>query len=622
MKKIVFCIFCFLALSLAAQDNPLPVAPYLPAQSGDDAPITVQHPQENYLISRGANNIYIFGKLNLENPTLDINGQVVPVYKNGTFIAYVPVEQGSFALVLTAKSQGKTYQAVRNVRIPGTPLKQLTGKARFDEKEVYPSKPVWVVPGDTLELSVRGTPHARVTAEINGLKGGKKITLKESSRTPGRYQTKYVIRDKEKPRSAKITYKMVDPATHTHAKITAKQRVKILDITDPLYTARIKEEGTKVRQLPVHQGSLYPFYRAFGQVQIDGRNNGLYRLHLGNGESAWIEEKKVAVGSAHTLPVNIISDISTVATTERTQVRWEGMHPVPVSVHEFNNRMEITFYYSDQLEENFNFDATSPLLDRIEWKGSKNGVLPFVLYFKKGTTPWGHGYHYNGSQFVLDLYHAPEHTPTDQKPLAEVRVLLDAGHSPKRVPPYDGLVSPSGFLEYEANLALAEVLKPKLEAAGATVIMTRQADNHISLPQRYQKAMDEKAHIFVSLHHNALPDTANPMAYPRGYSIYYTYPHSFQLANSVYQSFNKHIPLADNGLIANNVLFIPRISEMPSILIENAFMILPEQEELVMSPQGREMFAQAIYEGILQFYAPSAPATPVKGKKKPRKTKK
>ena len=279
--------------------------------------------------------------------------------------------------------------------------------------------------------------------------------------------------------------------------------------------------------------------------------------------------------------------------------------------------MEIVFYYTEKFEENFNFDTTSPLLDRIEWETPSDNTLKFLLYFKPDATPWGHAYRYEKNDLIVELLHQPEITPTAKKPLDGARILLDAGHSPKRVPPYDGLVSPTGTLEYEANLALAEALKPKLQAAGATVIMTREGNNHMSLPARYRKALKEQAHIFVSLHHNALPETADPMATPRGYSIYYTYPHSFKLAQSVYQAFNKKIPLADNGLIANDILFIPRISEMPSILIENAYMILPEQDDLVRSAEGRELFAQTIYEGILDFYgATPKESAAIKSKKK------
>ncbi|MBO5911650.1 MAG: hypothetical protein J6Q05_05675, partial [Elusimicrobiaceae bacterium] len=89
------------------------VAPYLPAQekkaNAKTAPITVQYPYEKMRIPRGAKEIFIFGQVNLPQPvTLDINGQAVEVYKNGAFVAFLPVENGDFAFVLTAKSGNQT----------------------------------------------------------------------------------------------------------------------------------------------------------------------------------------------------------------------------------------------------------------------------------------------------------------------------------------------------------------------------------------------------------------------------------------------------------------------------------------------------------------------------------
>lgn len=623
MKKMFFCVAALALGLLPLQAQAPAVAPYLPAMSSpaaQNAPITVQYPYEKFTVPAGAQNIYLFGKINLPDPELDINGQSVPVHANGTFLAYLPVEQGAFTFLLTAQSQGQTYQAVRHITVPGQPLQTFIGKAKLDESTVYPSLPVWLLPGDVVSLSVRGTPGAEVTAELSGLKEAKHIPLKEDARTPGLYRAKYVVDEAQKARSSRVSYMLFDPQTHTRTRATAKARLKILDPAQPLQAARVTSPGTKLRQMAVRQGSLYPFYRAYGEVFIDGRDNGLYRLRLGNGESAWLEEKKVSLLSLSARHANALAEINTLATPQSTQVRWQHATQVPVSIHEFNNRLEVTFYYTPSFGENFNFDATSPLLDRMEWDDSQDGVLTFVLYFKEGQTLWGHAYRYEDNDFVLDLYHTPAHTPSKDKPLDGVRILLDAGHSPKRTPPYDGLVSPSGALEYEANLALAEVLLPKLEAAGATVIMTRRGDNHMSLPARYKKALKEQAHIFVSLHHNALPETTNPLAVPRGYSVYYTYPHSFKLAESVYKAFNRKIPLADNGLLANDVLFIPRIPDMPSILIENAFMILPEQEEMVLSEEGRELFAQTIYEGILDFYG-VAPKTPKRSKSKTKKSR-
>lgn len=620
MKRTLLWAAALFFCALFARAQELPVAPYLPAVTGpqaEKAPITVQYPQEKMSVDRGAKSVYLFGRLNIPDATLDINGQNVPVNHNGTFITYLPVEQGTFAFVLTAKNKNQTYQAVRHIVVPGTPIQEFTGKARFDKAEIYPALPLWVLPGDTVNLSARGTPGAQVTASLSGLKDGKNIKLKEDSRTPGLYRAKYVIRDDQRPRQAKVTYILYDPASKTKAKITAEEKIRVLDPQE-IRPARVNDPGVKLRQIAVRQGSLYPYYRAYGEVLADGRDNGLYRLNLGNGEKAWLEEKKLRFFSPQDYAPAALLFMQTLATPDETRIRWALSKQVPVFIHEFNNRMEIAFYYTPSFTENFSFDATSPIVDKAQWNDPQDGVIKFILYFKTGQKPWGYAYRYEGNDFLLTLRHKPQITPTAQKPLQGARILLDAGHSPKRVPPYDGLVSPTGVLEYEANLALAEALKPKLQAAGATVIMTRQGNNHMSLPARYQTALDQNAHIFVSLHHNALPDTVNPLAAPRGYSVYYTYPHSFALAESVYKAFNRLIALPDNGLIANDVLFIPRIPEMPSILIENAYMILPEQEELVLSPKGREQFAQAIYQGILNFYGVEPPAKRSKAQGKRR----
>ena len=67
-------------------------------------------------------------------------------------------------------------------------------------------------------------------------------------------------------------------------------------------------------------------------------------------------------------------------------------------------------------------------------------------------------------------------------------------------------------------------------------------------------------------------------------------------------------------MIANDILLIPRIPQMHSILVENAYIILPEQAEMAKDPAKRKLFANAIYEGILDFYGVK-PAPPKANKK-------
>lgn len=610
----------------------IPVAPYLPTQektAPKDAPITVQYPHENMRVSRGAKSIFIFGQVNLSAPVvLDINGENIPVHTNGAFVAFLPVTPGEFTFLLTAANPTTTVQAVRHIVVPGTDINQYTDKAAFDPEEIFPRTPVEMLPGDTLDLYARGTPGAQVTATLSGLKNGKNIALKEDSTTPGVYRAQFVIDPEQKPKSAKVTYRLKNGPDNTSAKITAKEKVKILSWMESWRTAEITSPGVKIRKIPTASGNLYPFYRAYGRARITGRLNNQYRLWLNDEESAWLEMDKFKAPDTTPVPNNHLQEMTISAQPDKTRLVFSGVRAVPVSIHEFNNRLELTFYYTETFDDNFTADTTSPVLDKVTWTQPQENTVLFKIYFKEGQLPWGHAYDFEEENFVLDLMHTPSLSPTEKKPLTGARILLDAGHSPRRKAPYDGAIGPTGYLEYEATLALAEELKPLLEAQGAAVLLTRQGNNRKSLQERYEQALQENAHIFVSLHYNALPETVNPLARPRGYSVYYNYPHSFKLAESVYQSFTKNVKLPDNGMIANDILFIPRIPQMPSILVENAYLILPEQEEMAKTPQGRKMLVQALYEGILNFYGVKLPApkqTPAKktGKRhaqKPMKT--
>lgn len=605
MKRIVFLLFSTL-LALSATAQTLPTAPYFPAQAhtaSRNAPITVQYPHEGMQTSRGAEKILFLGQINLPAPvTLDVNGQNIPLYKNGAFLAFVPVQSGDFELVLTAVSQGKTYQAVRRVYVPGRAIKDFSAKAAFDDEEIFPTDAVEILPGDTLDLYVRGTPHAQVTARIKDFKGGPKIPLTEDPNSPGMYRATFRVDPTEKPLTATVTYRMKKGPKNSSAKITAPEKIKVLSPQEALRPARIRHRGTKLRKIPTPRGNLYPFYRAYGTVLVNGQMNGQYRLSLNENETAWLETGYLQLQEEEPFTPNRLTELTLTPLPEKTRLVFSGLREVPISIHEFKNRIEVSFYYTDKFEEVFAKETESPLVGRIEWSQPQPDTVAFRIHFKPGTKIWGHAYDFEDGNFVLDLVHQPQLTPQPGKPLTGARILLDAGHSPKRSAPYDGAVGPTGYLEYEATLALANDLKPRLEAQGATVLLTRREKNQMSLQQRYKAALQKNAHIFVSLHYNALPDTTDPFEKERGYSVYYTYPHSLPLARAVHRAFSKHVALPDSGLIENDVLFIPRISQLPSILVENAFLIVPEQEEMAQTLEGRRHFVDALYEGILKFY--------------------
>ncbi len=91
-------------------------------------------------------------------------------------------------------------------------------------------------------------------------------------------------------------------------------------------------------------------------------------------------------------------------------------------------------------------------------------------------------------------------------------VVLDAGHGGT-----DGGTVGNGIVEKNVNLKIAQYCKEELETyKGVTVIMTRSADITLTLAQRAQVAIDNKANVFISLHNNS-----NESPGPNGANVYY-----------------------------------------------------------------------------------------------------
>jgi N-acetylmuramoyl-L-alanine amidase len=86
-------------------------------------------------------------------------------------------------------------------------------------------------------------------------------------------------------------------------------------------------------------------------------------------------------------------------------------------------------------------------------------------------------------------------------------ICIDPGHGGTASTDHyrEGL---GGEREEWINLRVAQLLKKKLEEKGAKVIMTRTEDVFVPLDARAKTARDNKADVFISIHHNATADTS------------------------------------------------------------------------------------------------------------------
>ncbi|MFC5920485.1 N-acetylmuramoyl-L-alanine amidase [Neisseria weixii] len=220
-------------------------------------------------------------------------------------------------------------------------------------------------------------------------------------------------------------------------------------------------------------------------------------------------------------------------------------------------------------------------------------------------------------------------------------VVIDPGHGGED----SGAVSRGGLQEKNVVLSISREVKKRLEAMGYTVYMTRDEDVFIPLGVRVAKARARRADLFVSIHADSF---TSPTA--RGTGVYILNPRGASSAaakflaqtqnnadaiGGVRTSGNRHVDNAlldmaqtatmrDSRKIGQSVLTelgkinqlhkgrvdeanfaVLRAPDIPSILVETAFLSNPTEEKLLADSSFRIRCAQAIATGV-QKYVDSA----------------
>jgi N-acetylmuramoyl-L-alanine amidase len=176
-------------------------------------------------------------------------------------------------------------------------------------------------------------------------------------------------------------------------------------------------------------------------------------------------------------------------------------------------------------------------------------------------------------------------------------IVIDAGHGGTDPGTMNGKT-------YEKNIVLsvAKKVKQKLESAGAKVIMTRESDVYKTLEERVQIAKNNYAELFVSIHVNSGSSAANgtetyydTSKNPNGYE-------SYLLAKAIEQQIVNNADMNNRG-VKDYDYYVIRNNNVPSVLIELGFITNNSDYKKLISDHYQNIFAQSIYNGIVQYYS-------------------
>lgn len=247
-------------------------------------------------------------------------------------------------------------------------------------------------------------------------------------------------------------------------------------------------------------------------------------------------------------------------------------------------------------------------------------------------TPSGAGGTPAATARVVRPAHGPGPTGRD------IIVIVDAGHGGTD----PGATGPAGTHEKDVTLAIARMLVAHLnEQPGLRAVLTRDSDRIIDLRERFEKARSVHADLFISIHadsvrdrsitgasvytlsyHGASSEAARRLADreneklgalplagvdPNLASVLVDATQSQIMGQSVEAADQVLSALDEVGAIRKKVVqhagfMVLKSPEVPSMLVETAYISNPREEQNLRSAAYQERLAQAIKSGVVTYF--------------------
>jgi len=220
------------------------------------------------------------------------------------------------------------------------------------------------------------------------------------------------------------------------------------------------------------------------------------------------------------------------------------------------------------------------------------------------------------------------------------RVVLDVGHTAEAF----GATSARGGREYDFNLRLAKLIDQKLHASGfaKTVLLVTKGKSRKGLGERASRANALGADVFLSIHHDSVPDSflqkwtfeGKERGYSdrfKGHSIFVShdnasYGSSLQFARALgmqlktrglrytlhyTEKFMGHrqrtLVDAEAGVYRYDQLIVLRKTKMAAALLEAGSIINRDEELVLESPERRDVISAAVVDAVDDFCAARSP---------------
>jgi N-acetylmuramoyl-L-alanine amidase len=217
---------------------------------------------------------------------------------------------------------------------------------------------------------------------------------------------------------------------------------------------------------------------------------------------------------------------------------------------------------------------------------------------------------------------------------AKFRIVLDVGHTAES----EGAISARNVAEFVFNRRLAQGIEEKLKAEGfaETRLLVTEGKSRVSLVKRVAAADKLHANLFLSIHHDSVPDKflenwefegkkSHFSDRFSGYSVFVSHGNpdfktslafaelvaremkagGLQYAQQYTQAImgrNQH-PLLnkETGVYSYDKLIVLKSTQMPAVLLEAGSIINRDEELKMDSPERRDIISSGVAQAVKEF---------------------
>lgn len=328
----------------------------------------------------------------------------------------------------------------------------------------------------------------------------------------------------------------------------------------------------------------------FGKRVYDNQNLKIYEGNLPSENHMTVD--RVDSEGKYTV-ISFYTDFKAPFTVELKEQEYKDTHKGAfVTENSTFSYVEICFMYCTEILGDITFNKDNPLFKDSQISFEENCAI-LKLNLKKEGGFYGWRAEYDEHDCLVLRFLEPTRLYSESNKygygLYDKVIIVDAGHGGK-----DSGSAIEGLYESNSNLSFAFILKDELEAAGATVYLTRKDNTFMDTYDRYRKVLEYEPDFLISVHRNG--------GGGNGFGAYYYNAFSSPASKFIYETTAKTQLYQKCSGSSWHYFFLNRLGICPSVLTENGFLDDEEDRRNMMDTDHQKACAQAIVKGVIEYF--------------------